>query len=90
MGVTAVPGMLAGAGRFSDGAVVSLGGTTLGAVDRLFKEVVTPIWTADEGGLEDDSPIGNLGAWLAESLDGSMGAAGVGFKPIQNLFGVDD
>ena len=90
MGVTAVPGMLAGAGRFSDGAVVSLGGTTLGAIDRLFKEVVTPIWTADEGGLEDDSPIGNLGAWLAESLDGSMGAAGVGFKPIQNLFGVDD
>ena len=90
MGVTAIPGMLAGAGRFSDGAVVSLGGTTVGAIDRLYKEVITPIWTVDEGGLEDESPMGNLGAWLAESLDGSMGATGVGFKPIQNLFGVDD
>jgi len=90
MGVTAIPGMLAGAGRFSDGAVVSLGGTTVGAIDRLYKEVITPIWTVDEGGLEDESPMGNLGAWLAESLDGSMGAIGVGFKPIQNLFGVEE
>ena len=87
MGVTAIPGMLMGAGRFSDGAVVSLGGTTLGAVDRLFKEVITPVWTADEGGLEDDNPAANLVDWFAESLDGSLGAIGVGFKPASNLFG---
>ena len=79
--------MLMGAGRCADGAIVSLGGTTLGAVYRLFKEVITPVWTADEGGLEDDNPAGNLVDWFAKSLDGSLGAIGVGFKPASNLFG---
>ena len=87
MGLTGAPGMLLGAGRFQDGAVVSLGGTTIGALDTLFAEVITPVWTADEGGLEDVSVTGNLVDWFAKSLDGSLGAIGVGFKPASNLFG---
>ena len=90
MGLTGAPGMILGAGRFADGAVVSLGGTAIGAIDTLYSDVITPVWTADEDGLEDISVGGNLLEWFAKSLDGSMGAAGVGFKPIQNLFGVDD
>ena len=90
MGITGAVGMVGGAGRFQDGAVVSLGGTTIGALDTLFAEVITPIWNADEGGLDDVSVGGNLMEWLSKSLDGSLGAAGVGLKPFQNLFGVDE
>jgi len=90
MGITGAVGMIGGAGRFQDGAVVSLGGTTIGALDTLFAEVITPVWNADEGGLDDVSVGGNLMEWLSKSLDGSLGAAGVGFKPFQNLFGVDE
>jgi hypothetical protein len=32
----------------------------------------------------------NLVAWLAGSFDASLGAAGIGFKPTQSLFGVDE
>jgi hypothetical protein len=28
--------------------------------------------------------------WLAKSLDGALGAAGVGLKPFQNIVGVDE
>jgi len=90
MGLTGAPGMILGAGRFADGAVTSLGGTAIGAIDTLYADVITPVWTADEDGLEDVNVFGNLGDWFAKSLDGSLGAAGVGFKPAQNLFGVDD
>jgi hypothetical protein len=90
MGLTGAVGMVAGAGRFHEGAVVGLGGTAIGAINTVYSEILTPIWTADEGGLEDEDPLANLGAWLAGSLDASLGAIGIGFKPTQNLFGVDE
>jgi hypothetical protein len=90
MGITGVAGMVAGAGRFHEGALVGLGGTSAGAINRVYSDLITPIWTADEGGLEGADPGTNLVEWFGESLDASLGAIGIGFKPAQNLFGVDD
>jgi len=90
MGITSAAGMVAGAGRFHEGALVGLGGTSAGAINRLYSDAITPIWTADEGGLDAGDPGTNLIEWLGESLDASLGAVGIGFKPTQNLFGVDD
>jgi len=87
MGLTGAVGMIAGAGRFQEGAAVGLGGTAIGAIDTLYDTLITPVWTADEDGLEDISVGGDLFEWFAKSLDGSLGAAGVAFKPIQKLTG---
>jgi hypothetical protein len=89
-GLTAVPGMVGGAGKFEQGAVTALGGTALGFIDRAYKEMITPLYTADEGGLEDADITENLVEWLGESLDSALGATGIYFKPTQNLFGVDE
>ena len=80
-GLTGSLGLVFGAGRFQQGAVTSLGGTAVGAVDTLFKDVITPVWTADDGGLEDVSVTENLVDWFGSSLDSSLGAAGIYFKP---------
>ena len=89
-GLTAVPGMVGGAGKFEQGAVTALGGTALGFIDRAYKEMITPLYTADDGGLEDVDITDNLVEWLGESLDSALGATGIHFKPTQNLFGVDE
>jgi len=86
MGLLGPVGMLGGAGRFGESATTAIGGTAVGFVDRAYKDFLTPIWTADEGGLEDDSPMENLGEWLSETLNGSLGAVGIYFKP----FGGDE
>jgi hypothetical protein len=90
MGLTGSAGLVFGAGRFSEGAAVGLGGTAIGAIDTLYDTLITPVWTADEDGLEDVSVGGDLMEWFAKSLDGSLGAVGVGFKPIQKLTGKDN
>ena len=90
MGLTGSAGLVFGAGRFSEGAAVGLGGTAIGAIDTLYDTLITPVWTADEDGLEDVSVGGDLVEWFAKSLDGSLGAVGVGFKPIQKLTGKDN
>jgi len=86
MGLLGPVGMLGGAGRFGESATTAIGGTAVGFVDRAYKDLITPIWTADEGGLEDESPMENLGEWFSETLNGSLGAVGIYFKP----FGGDE
>jgi hypothetical protein len=56
-----------------------------GFVARAWEEFISPLYTE-----QDLSAFPNLGAWLAESIDASLGAAGVGFKPTQNLFNLGD
>jgi hypothetical protein len=83
-GLTGVPGMVGGAGKFEQGAVTALGGTALGFIDRAYKEMITPLYTADEGGLEDADITDNLIEWLGESVDGALGVTGIYFKPFES------
>jgi hypothetical protein len=84
-GLTGAVGLLGGAGRFQEGATTSMIGVGAGFVDRAWEEFISPLYTE-----QDLSAFPNLGAWLAESIDASLGAAGVGFKPTQNLFNLGD
>ena len=87
-GLTAYVGAIAGAGRFQDDATTSLGGTTLGAINRAFDEMITPVWTGETVG-DKVQAVPNLIDWLGESLDGSLGPIGAGFKPFGNLIDED-
>lgn len=80
-GLTGAPGMVFGSGKYGD-AASSLMGVGFGFVTKAFEDVISPIWTLDE----EVSAGDNLVEWLGESLDSSMGAAGIHFKP----FGGDE
>ena len=84
-GLTGAVGLLAGAGRFQEGATTSLIGVGAGFVDRAWEEFVSPLYTE-----QDLAAFDNMYDWLAESIDASLGAAGIGFKPAQGLFNVGD
>ena len=84
-GLTGAVGLLGGAGRFQEGATTSMIGVGAGFVDRAWEEFISPLYTE-----QDLSAFPNLGAWLTESIDASLGAAGIGFKPAQNLFNIGD
>ena len=84
-GLTGAVGLLGGAGRFQDGATTSLIGVGAGFVDRAWADFITPLYTE-----QDLEAFPNLGVWLAESLDASLGVAGKGFKPVQSLFNIED
>ena len=84
-GLTGAVGLLAGAGRFQEGATTSLIGVGAGFVDRAWEDFVSPLYTE-----QDLAAFDNMYDWLAESIDASLGAAGIGFKPAQNLFNVGD
>jgi hypothetical protein len=78
-GLTGSVGLLASAGRFHEGATTSLLGTGAGFVDRAWEEAINPLWNGDgEAKMEVG---GNLIDWLGESLDSSLGAVGIAFKP---------
>jgi hypothetical protein len=81
-GLTGALGLLAGAGRFHQGAVTSLGGTAIGAVDRAWKDMITPMYTGTAE--EKMGALPNLGVWLGESLDAALGPAGIYFKPFES------
>jgi hypothetical protein len=78
-GLTGALGLVAGSGRFHQGAVTSLGGTAIGAIDRAFEDLITPIYTEADLGAAG----GNLADWLQESLDGALGPVGIYFKPFE-------
>ncbi len=78
-GMTGAVGLLAGAGRFLAGATTSVLGVGAGSVDRAWADFITPLYTE-----QDLGAFPNLGVWLAESLDASLGVAGKGFKPVQS------
>jgi hypothetical protein len=80
-GLTGALGLVAGAGRFHQGAVTSLGGTAIGAVDRVFKDFITPMYTGTAEEKAESFP--NLTVWLGESLDAALGPAGIYFKPFE-------
>ena len=80
-GLTGALGLVAGAGRFHQGAVTSLGGTAIGAVDRAFKDFITPMYTGTAEEKAEAFP--NLAVWLGESLDGALGPIGIYFKPFE-------
>jgi len=75
-GLTGAPGMVFGSGKYGD-AASSLGGVGVGFVTKAFEDIISPIWTMDE----EVSAGANLVDWLSESLDSSMGAVGIHFKP---------
>ena len=81
-GLTGALGLVAGAGRFHQGAVTSLGGTAVGAVDRVFKDFITPMYTGTAEEKAEAFP--NLAVWLGESLDGALGPIGIYFKPFES------
>jgi len=81
-GLTGALGLVAGAGRFHQGAVTSLGGTAIGAVDRAFKDFITPMYTGTAEEKMEAFP--NLGVWLGESLDGALGPIGIYYKPFES------
>jgi len=86
-GLTGVVGLLGSAGRFHDGATTSLLGTGAGFIDRAWEDAISPIWSGDaEAKMEVG---GNLIEWLTESLDSTLGVAGIYFTPTGDLFGVD-
>lgn len=80
-GLTGAFGLVAGAGRFHQGAVTSLGGTAIGAVDRAWKDIITPMYTGVPEEKMEAFP--NLIDWLAESADGALGPIGIYFKPFE-------
>ena len=80
-GLTGALGLVAGAGRFHQGAVTSLGGTAVGAVDRVFKDFITPMYTGTAEEKMEAFP--DLFAWFFESLDGALGPIGIYFKPFE-------
>ena len=91
-GLTAYVGAIAGAGRFQDDATTSLGGTALGAINRAFDEMITPVYAGEEGNMitrVGAEGIPNLVDWLGESLDGSLGPLGALFKPFGDLIDED-
>ena len=75
IGLTAVPGMLVGAGKYGSGAE-SLAGVHAGAVGTLFEDVVYPIF--GEGEIGDGT--GNLIDWILESGLQGLGPAGIAIK----------
>ena len=90
-GLTGVVGLLGSAGRFHDGATTSLLGTGAGFIDRAWEELINPVWSGDA---EAKMEVGdNLIEWLTESLDSSLGVAGIYFTPtgdIADIFGYGD
>ena len=86
-GLTGVVGLLGSAGRFHDGATTSLLGTGAGFIDRAWEEAINPIWSGDSEAKMEVG--GNLIEWLTESLDSTLGVAGIYFTPTGDLFGVD-
>jgi hypothetical protein len=84
-GLTGAVGLLGGAGRFQEGATTSMIGVGAGFVDRAWEEFISPLYTE-----QDISAFGNMTDWFAESVDAALGAAGIGFKPTQSLFNVED
>mgnify|MGYP003147606988 CR=1 FL=1 len=81
-GLTGWVGLVGGAGRFQEGATTALGGTAFSFVDRAFEDFLSPIYT---GGTAEEKleAFPNLGTWLAESIDASLGPAGIYFKPFE-------
>jgi len=80
-GLTGAPGMVFGSGKYGD-AASSLMGVSFGFITKALEDVISPLWSGDaEVDVSD-----NLIEWLGESLDSSMGAAGIHFKP----FGGDE
>lgn len=90
-GLTGVVGLLGSAGRFHDGATTSLLGTGAGFIDRAWEDAISPIWSGDaEAKMQVDD---NLIEWLTESLDSTLGPAGIFFTPtgdIADIFGYGD
>jgi hypothetical protein len=74
IGLTAVPGMLVGAGKY--GAVESALGVGVSGVGKLFEDVIYPIFGEAELGKGTD----NLTEWLGESILQSLGPAGIAIQ----------